>query len=79
MITFLYKQRDDGTYVIEHKGNPYHVIEEDELWEQCVEEYAALDEEPPDEPEPKTPEMLTAKLGPTLEERIAALEAKHGV
>jgi hypothetical protein len=76
MITFLYKQRPDGTYVIEHKGNPYHVIEEDELWAQCVEEYAALDEEPPDEPEPKSPDVMQP-TGPTLEERVAALEAKR--
>jgi hypothetical protein len=75
MITFLYRQRDDGTYVIEHKGNPYHVIEEDELWDACVEEYAALEEEPPDEPEPKEIEPLTP-TGPTLEDRIAALEVR---
>jgi hypothetical protein len=76
MITFLYKQREDGTYVIAHKGNPYHVIEEDELWGQCVEEYAALDEEPPDEPEPKSPEMGGAVNDTDLIKRIEALEAK---
>lgn len=71
MITFLYKQRPDGTYVIEHKGNPYHVIPEDKpLYEQCVEGYAALDAEPPDEP---VPEPSTIVMPP---DPIAELRAR---
>jgi len=75
MTTFLYKQRDDGTYVIEHNGNPYHVIADDPMWEQCVEDYDALDEEPPDEPAPPTfdppPDPMAAVL-----DRLAELEAR---
>jgi hypothetical protein len=64
MITFLYKQRPDDTFVIESGGNPYHVIADDPLYEQCVEEYAELEVLPPDEPEPQEPELLTQ--GPFL-------------
>jgi hypothetical protein len=75
MTTFLYKQRPDGTYVIEHQGNPYHVIEDDPLFAECVEEYEALEEEPPDEPVPPTfdppPDPMAALIA-----RIEALEGK---
>jgi len=59
MITFLYKRRPDDTFVIEHNGNPYQVLPSDPLYAQCVEEYASLDEEPPDEPPPPAPTPIT--------------------
>jgi hypothetical protein len=64
MITFLYKQRDDDTFVIDKAGNPYHVVEADTLYAQCVEEYAELEVLPPDEPLP--PAMPEVAQGPFL-------------
>ena len=75
MITFLYKQRPDNTFVIEHKLGPYHVILGDPLYAQCVEEYAALDAEPPDEPPPQEVTILADPLQ-ELRDRIAKLEAR---
>ena len=75
MITFLYKKRPDDTYVIEHQGNPYHVIEDDPLYEECVEEYDALDEEPPDEPAPFTPPAYEDPMAKLLV-RIEKLERR---
>jgi hypothetical protein len=75
MTTFLYKQRPDGTYVIEYQGNPYHVIEDDPLFAECVEAYDALEEEPPDEPEPELPPVREDPIA-ALMARIEALERK---
>ena len=55
-MKILYK-RYDGTYTIEHNGNPYHLIEGDEpLWTECQEELENLEEElefDPNVPEPE--------------------------
>ena len=75
MITFLYKKRPDDTFVIEHQGNPYHVIEDDPLYEECVEEYDALDEEPLDEPVPESPLVMEDPMAKLLA-RIEALEKR---
>jgi hypothetical protein len=53
-IKFLYQQRPDGTYVIEHNGMPYHVVESDPLYAQCEAEYTT-DADYPDEPPPPSP------------------------
>ncbi len=76
MTTFLYKQRLDGTFVIEHQGNPYHVIEDDPLFAECVEAYDALEEEPPDEPVPEPVELPPDPMAALLA-RIEALEGKR--
>jgi hypothetical protein len=73
MITFLYKRRPDDTYVIAHQGNPYHVIPDDPLYAQCVEDYAVQGEEPPDEPEP-APIVVPPDPIAELRARIEALE-----
>jgi hypothetical protein len=75
MITFLYKKRPDDTYVIDRQGLPYHVIHDDPLFEECVEEYAALEQEPPDEPPPYQPPMMEDPMAKLLA-RIEALEKR---
>ena len=75
-MNFLYKQRPDGTYVIEHQGNPYHVIQDDPLFAECVEAYDALEEEPPDEPEPPTFDPPPDPMADLLA-RIEKLERKR--
>jgi len=75
MITFLYKKRPDDTFVIEHQGNPYHVIEDDPLYDLCVEEYDALDQLPPDEPPPPEVPAMADPFA-ELTARIEALERR---
>jgi hypothetical protein len=82
MITFLYKKRPDDTYVIEHQGNPYHVIPDDPLFEECVEEYVALEQEPPDEPVPEPPPVMHDPMEDPMAKllaRIEKLEKSRGV
>jgi len=77
-VTILYKRRPDGTYVIDHLGNPYHVIQDDPLFAECEATYGS-DASYPDEPQPEPLEVLTfaqpADRLAELEARIAALEA----
>jgi len=77
-ITILYMRRPDGSYVIDHLGNPYHVIDSDPLFAECEATYGS-DASYPDEPQPKEPEVFTfaepADRLAELEARIAALEA----
>jgi hypothetical protein len=52
VINFLYKQREDETFVINYNGLPYHVTKEDPLYVECVVDYRKLEQLPPDEPPP---------------------------
>jgi len=55
-MDIMYK-RHDGSYTINHKGNPYHLIEGDEpLWTECQEALAELDHELEYDPNVQMPE-----------------------
>ena len=61
-IVFLYKRRPDDTFVIEHQGNPYQVVQDDPLYALCVEEYDETGL--PDEPAPRTPPATVVLADP---------------
>lgn len=66
-------RRDDGTFVIERNGHPYHVIPDDPLFP--VVEEAAKGMSLPPEPAPETPPAPPAPPEPTLAELQAQLAA----
>lgn len=77
MMPTLLHRRDDGSFVIELNGHPYHVIESDPLFAEvaAAAEGVDLPPEPQPEPPPPPPQPTRAELLARLDQIAAQIAA----
>lgn len=75
MIAGKIYSRSDGSYIIEHNGNPYHVTKGDPIMDEVFISLANNPAIPEPSPEP-TPEARAAAARPRTLADLAALDAR---